>query len=44
MNLTAILSERLAIVGGTGSGKSYTARVLVEKVGSRQIRLHEDLR
>lgn len=32
MNLTEILSERLAIVGGTGSGKSYTARGLVEKV------------
>lgn len=32
MNLSEILTERLAIVGGTGSGKSYTARGLVEKV------------
>ena len=32
MNLNDILSERLAIVGGTGSGKSYTARGLVERV------------
>lgn len=32
VNLSDILTERLAIVGGTGSGKSYTARVLVEKV------------
>lgn len=32
MNLGEILGERLAIVGGTGSGKSYTARGLVEKV------------
>jgi len=32
MNLSDILDERLAIVGGTGSGKSYTARGLVEKV------------
>lgn len=32
MNLSEILRERLAIVGGTGSGKSYTARGLVEKV------------
>lgn len=38
MNLDAILTERLAIVGGTGSGKSYTARGLAERVltaGSR---------
>lgn len=32
MNLSEILGERLAIVGGTGAGKSYAARVLVEKV------------
>lgn len=32
MNLSQILTERLAIVGGTGSGKSYTARGLVEKL------------
>lgn len=32
MNLDTILLERLAIVGGTGSGKSYTARGLVERV------------
>lgn len=32
MNLNDILTERLAIVGGTGSGKSYTARGLVERV------------
>lgn len=31
MNLSEILTERLAIVGGTGSGKSYTARGLVER-------------
>lgn len=30
--LPDILGERLAIVGGTGSGKSYTARGLVERV------------
>lgn len=30
-----ILDERLAIVGGTGSGKSYTARGLVERVLAR---------
>lgn len=32
INLDNILHERLAIVGGTGSGKSYTARGLVERV------------
>lgn len=32
MNLDTILSERLAILGGTGSGKSYTARGLAERV------------
>lgn len=32
INLDKILTERLAIVGGTGSGKSYTARGLVERV------------
>lgn len=32
MDLSTILTERLAIVGGTGSGKSYTARGLVEKL------------
>ena len=31
-DLNRILTERLAIVGGTGSGKSYTARGLVERV------------
>lgn len=35
MDLDRILTERLAIVGGTGSGKSYTARGLVERVLSK---------
>lgn len=32
MNLNSILTERLAILGGTGSGKSYAARGLAERV------------
>lgn len=32
IDLNKILTERLAVVGGTGSGKSYTARGLVERV------------
>lgn len=39
MNLDDILHERLAIVGGTGSGKSYTARGLAERVLGRGGRL-----
>lgn len=37
MNLNDILNERLAIVGGTGSGKSYSARGLVERVLSTKL-------
>lgn len=32
IDLSKITDERLAIVGGTGSGKSYTSRGLVERV------------
>lgn len=39
MNLDAILSERLAILGGTGSGKSYAARGLAERILARGERL-----
>lgn len=37
MNLQDILTERLAIVGGTGSGKSYCARGLVERVLAKSL-------
>lgn len=36
MNLTDILTKRLGIVGGTGSGKSYTARGLVRRLTPRE--------
>ncbi len=39
MNLDAILGERLAILGGTGSGKSYAARGLAERILVRGERL-----
>lgn len=39
MNFDAILHERLAILGGTGSGKSYAARGLGERVLSAGGRL-----
>lgn len=39
MNLDALLPERLAILGGTGSGKSYTARGLAERILAKKGRL-----
>lgn len=39
VNLDAILGERLAILGGTGSGKSYAARGLAERILARGDRL-----
>jgi hypothetical protein len=39
MNLDTILGERLAILGGTGSGKSYAARGLAERILARGDRL-----
>jgi hypothetical protein len=35
VNLDTILGERLAILGGTGSGKSYAARGLAERILAR---------